>query len=39
MTRDVRQRAESVELRLENEIRMIERLGDAKEPHRGDGAH
>jgi len=35
MTADMRERAEAIELRLENEVRMIERLGDTKEPHGG----
>ena len=35
---DVRQRTEAVQFRLKDEIRMIERLWDALEPH-GDERH
>ena len=36
MPTHMRQRAEAVELRLKEEVGMIERLGDAKEPHRSE---
>jgi hypothetical protein len=39
MSLDVRKRAEAVHLWLEDEIRVIERLGDSEQPHRALDAH
>lgn len=37
MAPDVRERTEAIELRLEQEIRMIERLRDAQQPYGAEG--
>jgi hypothetical protein len=39
MASDVRQRSKASQLGLEEELRRIERLWKAKEPHRGQSGH